>query len=31
VSGINIIVARDTHLEGGSDPRREGVAVEAVK
>jgi gamma-glutamyltranspeptidase/glutathione hydrolase len=31
VSGINIIVARDTHLEGGSDPRREGVALEAVR
>ena len=31
VSGINIIVAREGHLEGGSDPRREGVAVEQVK
>ncbi|MEP7210808.1 MAG: gamma-glutamyltransferase [Alphaproteobacteria bacterium] len=31
VSGINIVVARGTHLEGGSDPRREGVAIEAVK
>jgi gamma-glutamyltranspeptidase/glutathione hydrolase len=31
VSGINIVVARADHLEGGSDPRREGVAVEAVK
>ncbi len=31
VSGINIIVARGDHLDGGSDPRREGVAIEAVK
>ena len=26
-SGINTIVRRDGHLEGGADPRREGVAV----
>ena len=31
VSGINIIVARADHLEGGSDPRREGAALEQVK
>jgi gamma-glutamyltranspeptidase/glutathione hydrolase len=31
VSGIHIIVARDDHLEGGADPRREGAAIEAVK
>ncbi|MBI1338885.1 gamma-glutamyltransferase [bacterium] len=27
VSGIHIIVARETGLEGGADPRREGVAT----
>ncbi len=26
-SGLHVIVARDDHLEGGADPRREGVAV----
>jgi gamma-glutamyltranspeptidase/glutathione hydrolase len=26
-SGVNTIVRRDGHLEGGADPRREGVAV----
>ncbi|MEQ1780438.1 MAG: gamma-glutamyltransferase family protein [Hyphomonadaceae bacterium] len=31
VSGLNLIVARKDHLEGGADPRREGVAIEAVK
>ncbi|HVY90245.1 MAG TPA: gamma-glutamyltransferase family protein [Hyphomonadaceae bacterium] len=31
VSGINIVVARQDHLEGGTDPRREGAAIEAVK
>lgn len=31
VSGINIVVARADHLEGGSDPRREGVAIEEVR
>lgn len=31
VSGLNVIVARDGKYEGGSDKRREGVAVEAVK
>jgi gamma-glutamyltranspeptidase/glutathione hydrolase len=31
VSGLNLIVARKDHLEGGSDPRREGVAVEITK
>ncbi len=31
VSGLNLIVARKDHLEGGSDPRREGVALEAVR
>jgi gamma-glutamyltranspeptidase/glutathione hydrolase len=30
-SGLNIIVARDNHFEGGADPRREGVAIEIVK
>jgi gamma-glutamyltranspeptidase/glutathione hydrolase len=31
VSGLNLIVVRDDHLEGGADPRREGVAIESVK
>lgn len=31
VSGLNLIVARKDHLEGGSDPRREGVAVEITR
>ena len=31
VSGLNLIVARKDHLEGGADPRREGVAIESVK
>lgn len=31
VSGLNLIVARADHYEGGADPRREGVAIEAVK
>lgn len=31
VSGLNLIVARKDHLEGGADPRREGVAIEAVR
>ena len=31
VSGLNLIVARKDNLEGGADPRREGVAIEAVK
>ena len=31
VSGLNLIVARKDRLEGGADPRREGVAIEAVK
>jgi gamma-glutamyltranspeptidase/glutathione hydrolase len=31
VSGLNIIVAREGKLEGGADPRREGVAIEIVK
>ena len=26
-SGLAVIVARDTYLEGGADPRREGVAL----
>jgi gamma-glutamyltranspeptidase len=26
-SGLAIIVARDHQLEGGADPRREGVAL----
>ena len=31
VSGLNLIVAREHQFEGGADPRREGVAIEAVK
>jgi gamma-glutamyltranspeptidase/glutathione hydrolase len=31
VSGLNLIVVRGDRLEGGADPRREGVALEAVK
>lgn len=31
VSGLNVIVARDDRFEGGSDPRREGVAIEGVR
>jgi gamma-glutamyltranspeptidase/glutathione hydrolase len=31
ISGLNIIVARENRFEGGADPRREGVALEAVK
>lgn len=31
VSGLNLIVVRNDHLEGGADPRREGVAIESVK
>ena len=31
VSGLNLIVVRADHLEGGADPRREGVAIESVK
>ncbi len=31
VSGLNLIVVRKDRLEGGSDPRREGVAVEITK
>lgn len=31
VSGLNLIVVRSDHLEGGADPRREGVAIESVK
>jgi len=31
VSGLNLIVARKDKFEGGADPRREGVAVEAVR
>ncbi len=31
VSGLNLIVARKDKLEGGSDPRREGVAVEITR
>ena len=31
VSGLNLIVARKDHLEGGADPRREGVAVEITR
>jgi gamma-glutamyltranspeptidase/glutathione hydrolase len=30
-SGLNIIVVRPDRLEGGADPRREGVAVESVR
>ncbi len=30
-SGLNLIVARADRWEGGADPRREGVAIEAVK
>jgi gamma-glutamyltranspeptidase / glutathione hydrolase len=31
VSGLNLIVAREKTLEGGSDPRREGVALAVTK
>ncbi len=31
VSGLNLIVVRKDRLEGGADPRREGVAIEAVR
>jgi len=31
VSGLNLIVAREDKFDGGADPRREGVAIEAVK
>jgi gamma-glutamyltranspeptidase/glutathione hydrolase len=31
VSGLNLIVARKDHWEGGADPRREGVAIEITK
>ena len=31
VSGLNLIVARKDKLEGGSDPRREGVAIGITK
>jgi gamma-glutamyltranspeptidase/glutathione hydrolase len=30
-SGLNIIVVRPNRLEGGADPRREGVALEMAK
>ncbi len=30
-SGLNLIVVRGDRFEGGADPRREGVAIEAVK
>jgi gamma-glutamyltranspeptidase/glutathione hydrolase len=30
-SGLNLIVVRDDRLEGGADPRREGVAIESVR
>jgi len=30
-SGLNLIVVRPDRLEGGADPRREGVAIEAVR
>jgi len=30
-SGLNIIVVRPDRLEGGADPRREGVAIETVR
>jgi gamma-glutamyltranspeptidase/glutathione hydrolase len=26
-SGMHVIIARGGHLEGGADPRREGVAL----
>lgn len=31
ISGLNIIVARPDRLEGGADPRREGVAIEITR
>lgn len=31
VSGLNLIVARQDKLEGGADPRREGVAIEITR
>jgi len=30
-SGLNLIVVRPDHLEGGADPRREGVALEVLR
>src|SRR5690606_36887856 len=30
-SGLNLIVARPDRLEGGADPRREGVAVQILR
>jgi gamma-glutamyltranspeptidase/glutathione hydrolase len=30
-SGLNLIVVRKDRLEGGADPRREGVALESVR
>jgi len=30
-SGLNLIVVRPDRLEGGADPRREGVALEIVR
>ncbi|MDZ4760213.1 MAG: gamma-glutamyltransferase family protein [Alphaproteobacteria bacterium] len=30
-SGLHIIVARDKMLEGGADPRREGIAMESIR
>ena len=30
-SGLQVVVARGTHFEGGADPRREGVAIELVR
>jgi gamma-glutamyltranspeptidase/glutathione hydrolase len=31
VSGLNLIVVRKDHYEGGADPRREGVALEITR
>jgi gamma-glutamyltranspeptidase/glutathione hydrolase len=31
VSGLNLIIAGEKNFDGGADPRREGVAIEAVK
>jgi gamma-glutamyltranspeptidase len=31
MSGLHLIVARQSTLEGGADPRKDGAAIEIVK